>query len=255
MPCPLNGEVTSLRVRQGQAVKKGEVLLSYKINPEVVPALRFRIAPPNLMELEMRLVKLQSQITSARSAVNETEALAMKNMASASSLKQQKSQLGALEKEFAALQEVVRLNRQYAKDDYELLEHQIGSDLKGAKLPEEVLIKAPIDGIVIYIQPNLRTGAEIVQGVELFQVGVMDPMLIRAQLFEIEASKVQPGDKASFTLGSIPDKTFTADLTRLSWTPVTPGLNAPSYYEVELTAPNLDLTLKEGFKTQVTIKK
>ena len=113
---------------------------------------------------------------------------------------------------------------------------------------------APIGGYVIWISPDLQNGAELLPTAGVFQVGAMDPMLVRAQVFEIEALQIKPGETAEVTLESLPGRKFQGEVNRISWSSLTPGLEQPAYYDVELKVPNPDLLLKDGLKAQVVFR-
>ena len=88
-----------------------------------------------------------------------------------------------------------------------------------------------------------------------FQVGVMNPMILRAQAFEIEALQVRIGQPAEVTLDALPGKKFQAKVSRISWSAITTGPDQPAYYEVELEVPNPDLDLLEGLKARIVLRK
>ena len=54
----------------------------------------------------------------------------------------------------------------------------------------------------------MREGADLTPLPAAFQVGVMNPMLVRAQAFEIEALQIKLGKKADVTLESLPGRNF-----------------------------------------------
>jgi hypothetical protein len=83
----------------------------------------------------------------------------------------------------------------------------------------------------------------------------MDPMIMRAQIHEMEAFRLSLGDKAEITVESLPGRRFVAQVSRTSWTPLTPALEQPSYYEIELTVPNPDIELKDGLKGEILVPK
>jgi len=88
-----------------------------------------------------------------------------------------------------------------------------------------------------------------------FTVGVMNPMLLRAQAFEIEALQVKIGQKAEVTLDALPGKKFQATVSRVAWSSIATTPEQPAYYEVELKVSNPDLDLKEGLKARVVLRK
>jgi multidrug resistance efflux pump len=201
-----------------------------------------------LAELERTLVPLLSH-------QRELTQLAEKDLAPSQSLAQVNRQVKLLQQEKAALRGRYKEDRQLARQDREVLSHLLGTTLKSDQVPWEVALKAPISGHVIWVNPKVRVGAELPPLPDTFQVGVMDPMVVRAHVFEIEALQLKVGESAELTLDSLPGRVFHAQVSRISWTPVTTGLEQPTYYEVELKVSNPDLALKEGLKAKVVLHK
>ena len=84
----------------------------------------------------------------------------------------------------------------------------------------------------------------------------MDPMLLRAQAFEIEALQVKIGQKAEVTLDALPGRKFQAKVSRVPPGPQLPPVRTSlPTDEVELKSPNPDLDLKEGLKARVVLNK
>lgn len=249
---PYRGIVTQLLAQAGQRVKAGDPLATLQLAPEVIANIRRSISPQAIRDIEVRIAQVMAQVAPLRGKVREVEQLAKQKMASGQNLSQIRSELESLEMQRHALQKQIEVYKRSSADDRTALREKLGVEVSFDKVPESITLTAPIDGHVLWIHPDMRSGAEMEPGAGLV-IGIMDPMVIRANIFEIEASRMQIGDKATVSLSSIPDKTFQATLSRISWTPVTPGLGQPSYYEVELIAPNPDYVLKEGFKTQVSL--
>jgi multidrug efflux pump subunit AcrA (membrane-fusion protein) len=181
--------------------------------------------------------------------------LVQKKLAPADSLAQNNQQLQFLGKEKAILQGRLKGDRQLAHQDRELLGDLLGTSLKSGQVPREVSLKAPISGYVIWVNPELREGAELPPLPAAFQIGVMDPMLLRGQAFEIEALQVKIGQPAEVTLDALPGKKFRGKVSRISWSSITTGPDQPAYYEVEISVPNPDLDLKEGLKARIVLGK
>ena len=252
---PFKGTITSLRVTTGQRVKAGEILATYKLAPEAVLAIEQRLFPPQISETEAKLADLNQNLVPLRSKQRELTHLAQNKLAPAQSLAQSNQQLKFMEEQRAALQSRLQKDRSLAQQDREVLSQLLGTSLKSGQVPHEVSLKAPISGYVIQVNPQVRVGAELPPLPGAFQVGVMNPMVVRAQAFEIEAMKIKVGDRAEVTLASVPGRKFPAVVSRISWSPITSKIDQPSYYEVELKVPNPDLTLREGLKVRIVIPK
>jgi multidrug resistance efflux pump len=198
---------------------------------------------------------VQLNMVPLASKQREFTQLTQKNLAPAESLAQVTKELQFLEKEKETLQQRLNNDRKLAQTDREVLSDLLGVSVKSGQVPREVSLKSPISGYVIWVNPEMREGAELPPMPAAFQVGVMDPMLLRAQAFEIEALQVKIGQTATVTLDALPGKKFQAQVSRISWFSITTGPDQPAYYEVELRVPNPDLDLKEGLKARIVLRK
>ncbi|MDO9533164.1 MAG: efflux RND transporter periplasmic adaptor subunit [Deltaproteobacteria bacterium] len=252
---PFKGVITSLKVHSGQQVNKGDVLATYLLAPEARMAIQQRLSPPQLAEMEMKLSTMQRNMVPLKNKQRELTQLVQKKLAPPQSLAQVNEELQFLVKEKATLQETLKKDRHLARQDQEVLSSLLGTALKPGQVPREVSLKAPCSGYVVWVNPEMREGAELPPMPAAFQVGVMDPMLLRAQAFEIEALQVKIGQKAEVTLDALPGKKFQATVSRVAWSSIATGPDQPAYYEVELKVPNPGLDLKEGLKARVVLRK
>jgi len=252
---PFKGIITDLLVESGQKVEAGAVLAKYRLAPEAILAIRQRLFPPQVSEGEVKLAEVERSLTPLMDRKKELTQLLQKKLAPAEALSQMNRDIQLVTKEQGALKERLRHDRQNLQLDQALLKEQLGYSVKSGQIPQEAALTAPIGGYVLWISPELQRGAELPPTPGVFQVGVMDPMLVRAQAFEIEALQIQPGEEAEVTLESLPGRRFAAKVSRISWASLSPGLDQPSYYDVELRVPNPDLVLKEGLKARIVFKK
>jgi multidrug efflux pump subunit AcrA (membrane-fusion protein) len=251
---PFKGIITSILVHSGDRVKAGQVLAKYRLTPEAQLAIRQRLLPPAISDGEIKLTETERSMVPLQNRQRELSQLAQKKLAPPQSLEQVNQDLRLLTQERTALQNRLRQDRQALQDDRAVLKQQLGNSVSSGQIPQEAALIAPIAGHVIWISPDLQNGAELPPTPGVFQVGAMDPMVVRAQAFEIEALQIKPGETAEVTLESLPARKFQGQVSRISWSSLTPGLEQPAYYEVELTVPNPDLLLKDGLKAQIVFR-
>lgn len=251
---PFPGEILSLEVSPGQQVKNGEVLARYRLNPEALQGLHRRLSPPQLMDLQIKLAEVEKGLTTLRGKEKALRELARQNLAAPQTLAQLEQDIKALARQQAALQERLGQERQFSREDQALLRQQLGVPLPSGRVPEEGALLAPLDGYVVWMHPDLRPGVELKGGTPVIMVGVMDPMLLKARVYEIEALKLKMGDPAEITIESLPGRQFQARVSRLPWAPTVLSLEHPTYYEVEFQVPNPDLVLKEGLKATLVVR-
>lgn len=252
MPC--QGTIREVKASCGQPMKEGEVLARFQLAKEAVAQIRRRVSPPQISELEMRLAETERALATLGSKRREIQQLAAENMAPAQSLAQADQELQLLGKERAAIQGRLQQEKRLANEDLALLKQQLAVRVETNQIPASGSLVAPIAGHVIWVHPDLRDGAELATGTPSFAIGVMDPMLMKAQVHEIEAVRLSVGDRAEISLEAMPDLKVEGTISRLSWAPKTQGLDQPSFYELELTIPNPRLSIRDGLKGQVLIR-
>ena len=252
---PVAGEILALSAAPGQAVKKGQILGRYRLIPESLAALRRQLSPAQITELKARLADIDKGLAILRNKERSLEELTGKNLAAPQQLEQVQREIKALSRQRAALSEGLDQAQQSLGQEKALVREQLGVAVQGTQVPHQGILEAPIDGHVVWMHPDLRPGAVIKGGTPVIMVGVMDPMLLRALVHEIEALKLKVGDEAVITMESLPDRKFTARVSRLPWAPTAISLEQPTYYEVEFKVPNPKLVLKEGLKATLEIKR
>jgi multidrug resistance efflux pump len=236
-------------------VQAGEILAHYRLRPEAFLHIRRRLSPPQIPELEVKLAEVERGLNAARDKERGLKTLTQEKLAASQSLAQATQEVKALSRSQAALAHSLARERELAQEDRHLLADQLGEPVSSGRLPREAALRAPIAGRVLWLHPDLRPGA-VLKGEDMVAlVGVMDPVLVRARVHELELAKLKPGDEAQVTFESLPGRTFTARLSRLPWASPTLTPEQPPYYEVEFELPNPELLLKEGLKANLLIRK
>jgi macrolide-specific efflux system membrane fusion protein len=251
---PVTAEITSLNAQPGQKVTEGEVLGCYRLLPESLQSLRQRLFPSQIYDLRARLVEMDKNLTILENKKSTLAELSRQNLAPpAQSLTELNQNIQALYKQRAALQETLVHAQRTTQEEEALLHKQLGVPIKSGHIPEAGRLVAPIDGYVLWLHPELRQGAELKGGTPVIMLGVMNPMLLRAQVYESDAQKLKVGEEADITLESLPGQKFTARVSRLAWAPPTLSLEHPTYYDVEFKVANPNLDLREGMKATLTM--
>ena len=247
--------VTSLRAQSGQRVEVGDILATYRLAPEALMAIQQRLSPPQIAELETKLAELQRNMVPLTAKQRELSQLVEKKMAPTQSLAQVNQEIQFLGSEKTTIQDRLQKDRRMAQQDQEVLGTLLGTSIKSGQIPQEVNLKAPIAGYVVWVNPEMLNGAELPPLPAAFQIGVMDPMIVRSQAFEIEALQIKLGEPAEVTLDALPGRKFKGTVSRVSWSSVTTGPEQPAYYEIEIKVPNPDLALKDGLKARIVLRK
>jgi multidrug efflux pump subunit AcrA (membrane-fusion protein) len=250
---PYQSKILTITAKIGQHVKRGEILATYELPLETRMDQKTSLSPTSIKDLEYQISVVDHDLSKLTAKSKELQVMKERNMASQQSVDLTGKEIEAARKHKIALSEQLVLARELLSDRVELARDRFGNTAGVGKAPNTGIIKAPCDGYVMWQHPALRVGSYINAKTELFQVGTLDPMVIRAQVHEIEAFKIHVGDKATVTFDSIPGKKFTATVSRIPWSPLPATLEQPSYYEIEFTLPNPNLEFREGLKAQLTV--
>jgi hypothetical protein len=251
---PYAATITAMHTDLGKKVKYDEVIAEYEIPFETRIDEKKKLSQAGIKELEAKMAQAGRELEQLRARRKELETLRTQKMASDQALTVNAEDIEVIEKQRTAITESLALDHDLYLIQQDVARKELGVQNATAKdVPKIGLIRAPLEGYVVWMNPDMRKDAYMVKNSNLFQIGVMDPIMLRALVHEIEAQKLHVGDEAKVTFESLPGKTFRATVSRIPWAPLAATLQQPSYYEVELTMANPDLILKEGLKGQVTI--
>ncbi len=251
---PVAADITCLNVQDGQKVQKGEVLGRYRLIPESLQNLNRRLLSTAIPDLRAKMAEINKGLANLDNKRNTLLELSRRNMAPAQSLTQVDEEIKSLKTQKAALSEALGQAEKSTEQEQALVQKQLGVPIKSGQVPQEGVLVAPISGHVLWMHPDLRPGAEIGGGTPVMMVGVMDPMILRAPVFESEALKLKVGEEADITIESLPGHKFTARVSRLPWAPLAISLDHPTYYDVEFQVQNPDYILKEGLKATIEMR-
>ncbi len=217
-----------------------------RLNRQVQLMSKKRALIQESLPLEQERLNRQVQLLS------KTRALIQESLPLKQELRNREARI--LDKKRKLIQERLPLERSLARQERACIKKRLGNPVLPGNIPEKGILSAPISGHIIWVNPNLREGAEMKSGVA-FWIGKMDPMVIRARVHEIEVVRLKLGDMADFSTNSIPGRKFEAKVSRISWSTINPQLHLPSYYEVEFEVANSDFVLREGLRGLVTFRK
>jgi len=245
---PFGGVVDKVLCEVGQAVTNGQALIRYRLYPDAAQKLCRRLNPPQVADLELQRIQTKNRLSQTTRRLEEARRLAEQQLSSQAQVGAREGELAALQEQVASLKARALMERRLAREDAAMLTKLLGTPLPPDVTPSQVFLTTPLEGRLISIEPRIAPGAEVAQFAPAAQVGVMDPMILRAQVHEREVVRLKLGDQARITATSLPGQTFTGTLHRISWAPTLRGLDEPAYFEIEVEVANPDLSLKDGFQ-------
>lgn len=250
VPAQVQGKVSEVLVRVGQAVKKDDLLIKLELLPADAAAIALRASKGQAIRAqELAVQQLELKLAQLGRNISETEQLQAVNLAPRNALPELLEQQALTQRQLEAARLALADARRAAGDDLRVLSEQLGQPVGSGSAPRVVYVRAPQDGHVIGMEPSVVPGALV--GGKLCTLGVMDPMLIRGQVHESEIGRLKAGARARITLDAGGGAPVEATLSSVSWSALDSGLAAPSYYLFELTVPNPGLLLRDGNKVQI----
>ncbi len=118
----------------------------------------------------------------------------------------------------------------------------------------KAIIRSPIDGVVLTrsLEPG-QTVAASFTAPELFVIAEnLSQMKLKVAVAEADIGRVAQGQKAAFTVDAWPDRSYTADVTKVAFgSAVTDNVVT---YETELQVSNDDLSLRPGMTATADIR-
>lgn len=222
----VSGEIVELKVKEGDQVKKGDLLA--KINPDMyisnldkmVAALNSSKA--NLANSKARLAQVQAQFTNAKLTFDRNEKLWKENTISQSEYDAAKSAYEVAKSEVDAANETV-IAAQYNVKSTE-------ASLKEAKDNlTKTAIFAPVDGTISKL--NVEKGERVVgtsqfAGTEIMRIADLSEMEVNVSVNENDIVRVHLGDTALVEVDAYLNRKFKGVVTEIANSANTTGVSA-----------------------------
>lgn len=255
---PFTGKmtVTKLLTGIGQKVDVDQRLLEFTYPPEGLIAERGKLGQPAVTALEAQWEGTRSQANQAAAALDEAKELQERGIASDQAVKDIAQALQVAQLKEQVLADKVRLARDAAEAAVISAQKKFGKNVDKGLLTGRSWIVSPVAGTVLWINPDLTPAMVLDKPTRLFTVGSLDPILVRAWVYESQAVKLRVGDKAQISFESLAGKTFPAAVSRISMTALFlgPDPQLPSLFETDFTVSNPDLLLKEGMRGTIKVQ-
>ena len=237
------GEITALPVVDGQAVKKGDLLL--KIKPDNYQA---QVAQQEAAISSAKSMSLQNkaQMLKAQQDLRRAEELFSKKITSDTDL---------LTAQTTA--DVAKATYEASNFDIQRAESLLSQsrDLLG-----KTTIYSPIDGIISLL--NSKLGERVVAtgqfaGTEVLRVADLDHMEVRVDVNENDVVKVKLNDQARISIDAYPGRAFRGTVYQIANTAVTSGANTQeevTNFEVRIRIDGAGATLRPGMSATADIE-
>ena len=196
------GEIIELPVKEGQRVKKGDLLV--KVRPDLyVASLRSQEA--NLRSAQADLLTAEANVRKADAELKRSYELFTKKLISDSVYDDVKTAAEVAAANAAASAQRVEMGRAGLKRSEDDL--------------QKTTIYSPIDGTISKLNSELGervSGTGMMAGTEIMTVADLGEMEARVEVGEIDVVLIQPGFKAKLDVDSFKDRKFDGMVTQVA---------------------------------------
>jgi HlyD family secretion protein len=198
----VSGEITELPVREGQKVRKGDLLA--RIEADEYQARREQ-ASANVLQQKANMQQAEADLLQVKQELERQKKLYEKEAISKSELQNAQAQY-----------EVAKAQRDAAK--YRLQSAQASLQQSTEQL-QQTEIFAPMTGTVSRL--NVEEGERVVgtrqrAGTELMRIALLDQMEMEVDVNENDVINVADGDTARIEIDALPDRSFLGEVTEIA---------------------------------------
>jgi len=228
----VSGEVTELLVKEGDVVKKGQLLC--KVRPDVLQSgyeravASYNSQKSSVAASQQQLIQAQANFENADATYKRNVALYNKKVISASEFDAAKAAYLTAKTNLASAKE----NVTGAKFGLE----QSGANVKeaGANLAKTT-IYAPVDGVVSKLSIELGDrilGTSQMAGTEIMRISNLTTMEVNVEVNENDINRVNVGDSATIEVDAFADKKFKGIVTEIASSSTSVGAATTSVDQV-----------------------
>lgn len=228
----VSGEVTELLVKEGDVVKKGQLLC--KVRPDVLQSgyeravASYNSQKSSVAASQQQLIQSQANFENADATYKRNVALFNKKVISASEFDAAKAAYLTSKSNLASAKE----NVTGAKFGLE----QSGANVKeaGANLAKTT-IYAPVDGVVSKLSIELGDrilGTSQMAGTEIMRISNLTTMEVNVEVNENDINRVNVGDSATIEIDAFADKKFKGIVTEIASSSTSVGAATTSVDQV-----------------------
>jgi HlyD family secretion protein len=239
----VSGELIDLPVKEGDRVKRGQLLA--RIKPEAYVADKQQ-SVANLNRAKAYLVQREADFRKIESEYKRQQELFRKGLISESDIETAKSAF-----------EIAKANVDAAK--YDVANSQAVLDRAQESL-SKTSIYSPIDGVVSQLVSKLGervSGSSFTQGTEIMTVSNLGVMEARVEVNENDVVTISIGDTARVEVDAYPDREFLATVYQIANTATTTGLGTQeevTNFEVRLLLLDKGVEFRPGMSCSASIE-
>lgn len=240
--CPeVAGEIVALPVKEGQSVKKGDLLV--QIKPDAYIATR-NSAEASYKSALAGVSMAMAELEKARTEYNRNAGLFTNGLIPESVFL-----------EYKTAYEAARLRYQMAQHQADQAKYALD---KATEDLSKTTIVAPIDGTVTRLRCQVGErvlGTSFTMGTEIMTVANLQEMEARVEVGETDVVAIQPGQKARLEVDAFKDRKFTGTVTEIANSPRQAGQQGQSVQTPDIARFEVRIRIheKEAFRPGMSV--
>ncbi len=237
------GEIIELPVKEGQSVRRGDLLV--RIKPDFYQA-QLEQQEAALSSAKAASVLSQARLTKAEQDYRQAQELHGVKLISDSDHLAAKTNVEVARADFASSQAQIRRAE--------------GSVNQAADQLSKTAIYAPTDGTVSSLSSEVGervVGTGQFAGTEIMRVANLDSMEVRVRVNENDIINVKVGDPARITIDAFPGRRFNGEVKEIASAALTSGQNTQeevTNFEVRVRITDKELRLRPGMSANTDIE-
>lgn len=234
MSSDVSGEIIELNVKEGDQVKKGDILV--KINPDLYLSVRDRLAAAlntakaNVANAKARLAQSKAQFINTEAAFNRNKTLHAQGAISDAEFDAAKSQYEVAKADVEAAEQSV-IAAEYNLKSAEASLKEANDNL------QRTTISAPVDGTVSML--NVEKGERVVgttqmAGTEMMRIANLTEMEVKVDVNENDIVRIKLGDTADVEIDAYLGRKFKGVVREIANSAKVTGLSAEQVTNFEV---------------------
>ncbi len=239
----VSGEIIQLPFREGNAVKKGDLLVSIKPDN-----YRYQVdqAEASLASSKASLIDSQARLTKAEEDFKRSQDLHARNLISDAVFTADKTVLDSAQAMLESAQAAIRRNEGLLKQSNDML--------------DKTTIYSPIDGSVS--SRSFEVGERVTAtgsygAVEVMRVADLSNMEVRVNINENDIVNVKVGDKAKVMIDAFPNRKFEAVVKEIGSAAKVTGQGTQdevTNFQVKIRITDKDVPLRPGMSANADVE-
>ncbi|MEA2599308.1 MAG: HlyD family secretion protein [Acidobacteriota bacterium] len=231
----VSGRILSLKVREGDVVRTGQVLAA--VEPDVNQAQSLSDVKSGVSQADIKLRDTERELT-AQKALFEAGLISTQAL-----------------RNFQTARDLAADSLANARSRYQIVEDH-GIPISGASSTQQARVTSPMSGVVI--KKGVELGETVTSGVSSFNEGTvmftvadLKSLIIRVNLNEVDIAKVSVGQPVRVTLDAYPQKIFNGKVRFVA--PAAKVVDKIKVFEIEVALDKLDGAFRTGMSANVEI--